>query len=63
VIVLELPSFKISIELNPDPPDSAKYIEVRHDYDKGYSWFRLTAAEATTLADALRVAAMRGRPL
>jgi len=61
MIVIDRSDLLIRIELKPDPPEPAQYIEVRHDYDEGYSWFRLTAAEANILADALRVAAMRGR--
>jgi hypothetical protein len=63
MIVIERPDLLISIALKPDPPEPAQYIEIYVEDRSAYDayWIRLTAAEADTLADALRIAAMRGR--
>lgn len=63
MIVLDRPDLSISIELKPDPPDPAQYVElgVEDHEDAVGIYCRLTAAEAITLADALRTAATRGR--
>lgn len=63
MIILDRPDLSIKIELKPDPPNPAEYVElsVEDHEDTTGIYCRLTAAEAITLADALHVAAMKGR--
>ena len=61
VIVIDRPDLKIRVELKPFPPEPAQYIEIYIDNGYEGDWINLTAAEAIMLADALLVAATRGR--